>query len=112
MPTPGELLAAAVERTGLDDFGDDSFREGLEILTGALSGEARIGRFVFLKGNHVIVDFTRLGAKRLDKTRRPNFPRPGRLSGDQEKNSDKSKAGSAQGAEKQHGDLIVFMPSV
>ena len=27
---PDELLATAQERTGLDDFGDDSFREGLE----------------------------------------------------------------------------------
>lgn len=40
VPSPGELVAAAVERTGLDDFGDDSFREGLEILTSALSDEA------------------------------------------------------------------------
>ena len=30
MATREELLAAAVAQTGLDDFGDDSFREGLE----------------------------------------------------------------------------------
>ncbi|CAA0130382.1 Uncharacterised protein [Mycolicibacterium vanbaalenii] len=42
MPSPDELVAAAVRRTGLDDFGDDAFREGLEILTGALSAEARL----------------------------------------------------------------------
>ena len=30
-------MAAAVERTGLDDFGDDTFREGLEILLRALA---------------------------------------------------------------------------
>ncbi len=42
MPSSGQLIAAAAERTGLDDFGDDSFREGLEILTCALSGEARL----------------------------------------------------------------------
>src|SRR6476646_742033 len=40
--SPGELMAAAVERTGLDDFGDDSFREGLEILVRALRDEARL----------------------------------------------------------------------
>ena len=40
MPSPGELMASAVERTGLDDFGDDSFREGLEILAKALRDEA------------------------------------------------------------------------
>ena len=42
MASPGELMAAAVERTGLDDFGDDSFREGLEILLRALADEARL----------------------------------------------------------------------
>lgn len=36
------LTAAAVQRTGLDDFGDDSFREGLEILVRALRDEARL----------------------------------------------------------------------
>src|SRR5262249_17358677 len=40
--SPGELMGAAVERTGLTDFGDDSFREGLEILTTALRDEARL----------------------------------------------------------------------
>ena len=42
MASPGELMAAAVEKTGLDDFGDDSFREGLEILVKALRDEARL----------------------------------------------------------------------
>ncbi|MDX1886940.1 sulfotransferase [Mycolicibacterium sp. 120270] len=42
MASPGELIAAAVERTGLDDFGDDSYREGLEILVKALRDEARL----------------------------------------------------------------------
>jgi hypothetical protein len=37
-----ELLDAARAETGLDDFGDGSFREGLEILTGALRTEARL----------------------------------------------------------------------
>ena len=32
MATHGELMDLAVAETGLDDFGDDSFREGLEIL--------------------------------------------------------------------------------
>lgn len=42
MASPGELIAAAVERTGFEDFGDDSFREGLEILVRALGEEARL----------------------------------------------------------------------
>jgi hypothetical protein len=37
-----ELIDAARAETGLDDFGDDSFREGLEILTRALRTEARL----------------------------------------------------------------------
>ena len=40
MPTHDDLIAAAVAATGLDDFGDDSFREGLEILVRALRDEA------------------------------------------------------------------------
>src|SRR6516225_890264 len=42
MPTHEELIAAAVAETGLDDFGDDSFREGLELLVRALRDEARL----------------------------------------------------------------------
>jgi hypothetical protein len=37
-----ELMATAVAQTGLDDFGDDSFREGLETLVRALHEEARL----------------------------------------------------------------------
>ena len=58
MASPGELMAAAVERTGLDDFGDDSFREGLDILVRALNDEARLNArgegFVYGRiGNHL-----------------------------------------------------------
>ena len=42
MATHGELMDLAVAETGLDDFGDDSFREGLEILVRALGAEARL----------------------------------------------------------------------
>jgi Sulfotransferase family len=35
-------MAAARAQTGLDDFGDDSFREGLEILVRSLRDEARL----------------------------------------------------------------------
>ena len=37
-----ELLDEARVETGLDDFGDDSFREGLDILVESLQGEARL----------------------------------------------------------------------
>jgi Sulfotransferase family len=38
----GELMRVAVADTGLTDFGDDSFREGLDILLRALRDEARL----------------------------------------------------------------------
>ncbi len=37
-----DLMRAAVDQTGLDDFGDDAFREGLEILVRSLGEEARL----------------------------------------------------------------------
>ncbi|WKG01067.1 sulfotransferase [Mycolicibacterium sp. HK-90] len=42
MPTVEDIKAAAVEQTGLTDFGDDSFEEGLAILLSALDAEARL----------------------------------------------------------------------
>jgi hypothetical protein len=36
------VLSAAVAETGLDDFGDDSFREGLGLLLASLRDEARL----------------------------------------------------------------------
>jgi hypothetical protein len=36
------VVAAAVAQTGLEDFGDDSFRDGLEVLLAALRDEARL----------------------------------------------------------------------
>jgi Sulfotransferase family len=42
MATVNETLEAAVAQTGLDDFGDDSFREGLETLLVSLRKEARL----------------------------------------------------------------------
>ena len=36
------VVAAAAAQTGLEDFGDDSFREGLELLLGSLRDEARL----------------------------------------------------------------------
>jgi hypothetical protein len=37
-----DLMATAIAQTGLDFFGDDSFREGLEILVRSLRDEARL----------------------------------------------------------------------
>lgn len=39
---PEDILAVARERSGLDDFGDDSFREPMDRLLEALDGEARL----------------------------------------------------------------------
>ena len=36
------VIGAAVAQTGLEDFGDDSFREGLELLLASLRDEARL----------------------------------------------------------------------
>jgi Sulfotransferase family len=36
------VVAAAVAHTGLEDFGDDSFREGIELLVASLRDEARL----------------------------------------------------------------------
>jgi hypothetical protein len=40
---PDVLIAAAVEATGLDDFGDDGFRGRLDVITTALQKEAGLG---------------------------------------------------------------------
>jgi sulfotransferase family protein len=40
MLAAADLVAAATEQTGLEDFGGDEFRLGLEILTGSLATEA------------------------------------------------------------------------
>ncbi len=37
-----DVVGAAVAQTGLEDLGDDSFREGLEVLLGSLRDEARL----------------------------------------------------------------------
>ncbi|WP_370500976.1 sulfotransferase [Mycolicibacterium sp. jd] len=42
MASSDDLLRAARGSSGLDDFGDDAFREGLDILVGALDREARL----------------------------------------------------------------------
>jgi hypothetical protein len=42
MPTVKDIQDAAIAATGLDDFGDDSYREGLEILLASLRDEARL----------------------------------------------------------------------
>jgi len=39
---PGRLMERACERTGLEDFGGDGFREGLEVLCRALEQEAEL----------------------------------------------------------------------
>jgi len=41
----GALVAEAVDRTGLDDFGGDEFREGLTVLAEAIDAEAQLDDF-------------------------------------------------------------------
>ena len=40
--TPDQLITAAVEASGLEDFGGDEFREGLEVYCAAVAAEARL----------------------------------------------------------------------
>jgi Sulfotransferase family len=42
MATVNDIKAKAVDQTGLTDFGDDSYAEGLEILLSSLAEEARL----------------------------------------------------------------------
>jgi Sulfotransferase family len=42
---PDALLDAARAQTGLDDFGPDTFREGLEVYCASVSGEAQLNDF-------------------------------------------------------------------
>ncbi len=42
MPTAAEVMEDACKQTGLTDFGEDSFREGLDILLSSLQDEARL----------------------------------------------------------------------
>ena len=42
MATAADLMEEACAQTGLTDFGEDSFREGLEILLSSLASEARL----------------------------------------------------------------------
>ena len=66
---PEQMIAAARQATGLDDFGGDSFREGLELLCESLSAEAQLnaigeqalpGAIVGALGNRLrVVDWTK-----------------------------------------------------
>jgi putative cofactor-binding repeat protein len=42
---PDALLALASEQTGLDDFGPDTFREGLAVYCDSVAGEAQLSEF-------------------------------------------------------------------
>jgi hypothetical protein len=55
METHDDLLDAARAETGLDDFGEDSFREGLELLVRSLRDEARLNAVGELVLRHRIV---------------------------------------------------------
>ncbi len=57
-----DLMRAARDQTGLDDFGDDSFREGLEILVRSLHTEAHLNAIGELALPHQL---TQLLAQRL-----------------------------------------------
>ena len=43
--TPDAVLEAAAKQAGLDDFGDDTYREPLEVLAHSVANEARLSAF-------------------------------------------------------------------
>ena len=56
---PDRLVAEVVEATGLDDFGEDTWREGLERLTSALRDEARLHELgVFVAADDIRMHLT------------------------------------------------------
>jgi hypothetical protein len=57
MDRPGELLDAARAETGLDDFGDDSFREGLEVLVRSLRDDAALNEIGEMAIPHAIIGY-------------------------------------------------------
>jgi hypothetical protein len=55
VPTADELVDVAVEATGLDDFGDWAWRDGLDALTASLAADAALndaGRYVLRSWTH------------------------------------------------------------
>jgi Sulfotransferase family len=53
---PDDLLAEACEKTGLDDFGPDDFREGLAVLCESIKGEARLNELGELAVRDTVVN--------------------------------------------------------
>ena len=72
--TPESLLAAARRRTGLDDFGDPSFREPLAHLLASIDAEARLSLIGRIAARH---DLTGMLVNRLlierDRVRHPGI---------------------------------------
>jgi hypothetical protein len=72
--TPERLLAAARRRTGLDDFGDPSFREPLAHLLASIDAEARLSLIGRIAARH---DLTGMLVNRLlierDRVRHPGI---------------------------------------
>ncbi len=60
---PAELIDDARHKTGLDDFGGDGFREGLEVLCRALAEEAQLNEMGQQVARHQLL---RLLATRLE----------------------------------------------
>lgn len=53
---PDDVLAEACEKTGLDDFGPDDFREGLAVLCESINGEARLNELGELAVRDTVVN--------------------------------------------------------
>lgn len=59
IPSPDELVAAAVDATGLDDFGEPTWREGMELFVRSLNETAQLNELgVGVAGDGIVADLS------------------------------------------------------
>ncbi len=75
---PDRLIKTAIKKSGLSDFGDESFREGLQVLCDSLTQDADLsllGR-LFLRERILSALTTRLSLRKLELEQPEIFERP------------------------------------
>jgi hypothetical protein len=75
---PERLIKTAIKKSGLSDFGDESFREGLQVLCDSLAQDADLsllGR-LFLRERILCALTTRLSLRKLELEQPEIFERP------------------------------------
>jgi Sulfotransferase family len=70
-----KLIYKAQRRTGLDDFGDEAFREGLDKLVEALNEEAELSQVGRIAAHYNLLDYLCVRLKLVDRRQqRPDIP--------------------------------------